>query len=428
MVDIADPAIPGGLDAADFVFKVKDDGGAGSWSDAPAVLHFDVRGVGGAGGIHRVTIIWQDHAIQDTWLQVTVLADQDTGLARPDVFYFGNLRGDTNGDGIVDGLDYNVWQNGYAQTPATPATGDFNADGAVAGLDYTAWQNGYGRSQGAVADRALFKIAMARKEGPTPADAIGIFAAVTQLPRSDLKAEAQYNMAELNARKQKEVYDQQGISELQYKNLLYGRDAAKANAELMKARYERTRLRSPIDGVLEDTFVDEGEFCAPGMPIARVVNTSRVKVQAEVPEHFANSFRVGAGARMTFDAAPGDTIRATISFTGSTVSPINRSLTVEILVPNEHGKLKPEMIAKVLLERESKANAIMISENVIQLVDRDRQIVFVEKGGKAEERRLTLGGREGNLVEVLDGLQPGDRLITVGYQKLVNGQPVVINQ
>jgi len=154
MVDIADPANPGGLDAADFVFKVKDAGGAGSWSDAPAVLHFDVRGAG-AGGSHRVAIIWPDHAIQDTWLQVTVLANQDTGLAGPDVFYFGNLRGDADGNGFVDGLDYNSWQNGYGQSPATPATGDFTCNGAVDGLDYNAWQNGYGHSLGPVADRAI---------------------------------------------------------------------------------------------------------------------------------------------------------------------------------------------------------------------------------------------------------------------------------
>src|SRR3989339_2028568 len=59
-------------------------------------------------------------------------------------------------------------------------------------------------------------------------------------------ANAQYKMAELNLEKQQKVFDQQGISELQMKNLEYGRDAAKANADLMKARWERTQMRSPI--------------------------------------------------------------------------------------------------------------------------------------------------------------------------------------
>jgi multidrug efflux pump subunit AcrA (membrane-fusion protein) len=55
-------------------------------------------------------------------------------------------------------------------------------------------------------------------------------------------------------------------------------------------------------------------------------------------------------------------------------------------------------------------------------------IVYVENNGKAEERRVRLGGRQGNRMEVTEGLNVGDRLIVVGYQKLVSGQPVVVTQ
>ena len=241
-------------------------------------------------------------------------------------------------------------------------------------------------------------------------------------------AEAQYKMAELNLAKQKEVFDQQGISELQYRNLEYTRDAAKANFELMKARWERTQLRSPFDGVVDNTIPNEGEFAPPGMPIARIVNTSMIKIQAEVPELYSGTVPVGTQAVISFDALPGDTLRGRVSFVGSTVSTANRTLVVEIILPNPYRKLKPEMVAKVNLLRESKSNAILVSENIIQLVDRDRTIVYVENGGKAEERRLKLGGRQGNMVEVLEGLNPGDHLIVVGYQKVVNGTPVIVTQ
>jgi len=241
-------------------------------------------------------------------------------------------------------------------------------------------------------------------------------------------ARAQQKMAELNLKKQQGVYDQQGISELQYKNLEYGRDAAKANAELMKARWERTQLRSPINGVLDNTIPNEGEFAPPGVPIARVVNLSIVKIQAEVPELFSGTVSVGAPAIVTFDALPGDTLSGKVTFVGSTVSSANRALLVEIVERNPLTNLKPEMIAKVRLLREIKSNAIVVSENMVQLVDRDRSIVYVENNGKAEERNLKLGGRQGNMVEVLEGLKPGDRLIVAGYQKLVNGTPVIVAQ
>jgi membrane fusion protein (multidrug efflux system) len=101
-------------------------------------------------------------------------------------------------------------------------------------------------------------------------------------------------------------------------------------------------------------------------------------------------------------------------------------MQVEIVMPNPFRKLKPEMVAKVKFLRETKNNAILVSENIVQLVDRDRIIVYVENGGKAEERRLKLGGRQGIMVEVLDGLKLGDHLIVTGYQKLVDGTTVAV--
>jgi membrane fusion protein (multidrug efflux system) len=241
-------------------------------------------------------------------------------------------------------------------------------------------------------------------------------------------AQAQYQIAELNVDKQSKVFEQQGISELQYKNLQYGRDAAKANADLMKSRWDRTRITSPINGILEDDMVDEGEFAPPAMPIARVVNAGRVKILAEVPERYAGSITVGTHAVMTFDALPGDTLKGTVGYVGTTVSAANRALLAEIHIPNLGLRLKPETIAKVRLQRKTRSNAILVSENIVQLVDRDRVIVYVENNGKAEERRIRLGGRQGNQVEVIEGLRIGERLIVVGYQKLVNGQPVVVTQ
>lgn len=241
-------------------------------------------------------------------------------------------------------------------------------------------------------------------------------------------ANAQYKMAELNLEKQRKVYDQQGISELQLKNLEYARDGAKANADLMNARWERTQLRSPINGIVDNTIPNEGDFTPPGVPLARIVNTSIIKIQADVPELYSGSVPLGMPATIFFDALPGDTLKGRVSFVGSTVSSSNRSLLVEIVLPNPYRKLKPEMVAKVRLLRETKSDAILVSENIIQLVDRDRTIVYVENNGKAEERRLKLGGRQGIMTEVLQGLKAGDRLIVSGYQKVVDGSPVNVTQ
>ena len=111
-----------------------------------------------------------------------------------------------------------------------------------------------------------------------------------------------------------------------------------------------------------------------------------------------------------------------MNFVGSSVSPNNRTLPVEIVIANPGLRLKPEMVARVQIVRSRRAGAILISDNLVQQVDRNRLVVFVEKNGRAEERVVKVGARRGNMVEVLEGLKAGDRVVEAGYQKLVNGQ------
>lgn len=240
-------------------------------------------------------------------------------------------------------------------------------------------------------------------------------------------AEAQHQLAELNFQKQLSVYGEQAISELQLKSAQYNRDAAKAQAELMKARWERMRLRSPIDGILNERYFQEGEFAPPGVPIAHLVNTTLVKVAGDVSERNAGSIGVGTPVLITVDALPNDTLAGKIAYVGAALSASNRTLLVEVVLSNPRGTLKPEMVARLKIMRGTKTSALLISENIVQQVDRNKFVVFVENDGKAEERVVKLGSRNGTFVEILSGLKPGDNLIVVGFQKLVNGQAVVVN-
>ena len=241
-------------------------------------------------------------------------------------------------------------------------------------------------------------------------------------------ASAQYKLAQTNFEMQKNIYAEKAISELQFRSAEYNRDGAKAQADLAYARLERTRLRSPIDGVLDDRYADEGEFAPPAVPVAHIVSLHNLKVVAEVSERYAGTIAVGNTALIIPDAYPNDTLRAQVSYVGAAVNASNRSLPVEMSIRNPGLRLKPEMIAKVKILRSSKMNAVLISENMIQLVDRGRTIVFVENGGVAHERQVKLGAHQGNLVEIVDGLKQGDRLIVTSIQNLVNGQTVSVVQ
>jgi hypothetical protein len=137
IVDIKALANSGALAASDFQFQV---GNGGSWTTAPAPLSLGVSQGTGTNGSDRVTIVWTDNVIQNQWLQVTVLADADTGLAAADVFYFGNAigeSGDNPGNAVVDSADETgsrTHKTGFSAA-AIDNHYDYNRDGKVNATD-----------------------------------------------------------------------------------------------------------------------------------------------------------------------------------------------------------------------------------------------------------------------------------------------------
>jgi alpha-L-arabinofuranosidase len=140
MVDIQNLANPGTLSAADFQFYVGNDNNPGLWISAPAPISVTVNIGGGTGGSDRVTIIWADNVIQNQWLQVTVLADTNTGLSSADVFYFGNAigeSGDNPANAVVDAQDEinsRTHKTGFSAA-AIDNHYDYNRDGKVNATD-----------------------------------------------------------------------------------------------------------------------------------------------------------------------------------------------------------------------------------------------------------------------------------------------------
>ncbi len=134
MVDIAGAV--GGVTAADFSFRAGTTADPAAWAAAPAPSATAVRNLGG--GVNRVTVTWNDFALVDTWLQATVLATAATGLAAPDVFYFGNLIGETGDDAsalAVTAADATAIDSNAATPAAVDNPYDIDRDGDVDGAD-----------------------------------------------------------------------------------------------------------------------------------------------------------------------------------------------------------------------------------------------------------------------------------------------------
>ena len=142
MVDINGP--PGTPEPADFSFRMGTDPNPNNWSAAP-VPSVTVRPGQGAGGTDRVTIIWADYAIKDQWLEVIVKAGGNIGLSEDYVFYFGNIIGDTDGDGQVSGGDCSTLVGQFGRRGSGLAT-DFNRDARSDTEDFAILRAAHGNS------------------------------------------------------------------------------------------------------------------------------------------------------------------------------------------------------------------------------------------------------------------------------------------
>jgi membrane fusion protein, multidrug efflux system len=225
--------------------------------------------------------------------------------------------------------------------------------------------------------------------------------------------------------RQRRLWEEDRVgTEMAYLRARYGAQTAQAGARALRERVERTVVRAPISGLLDDRFVEVGSMVMPGTPVARIVDVSSVKVTGGVPERFAGEIQRGVPARIGIDGAAGLQFAGRIDFVGASVEEQSRTFPVEVVVSNPGGALKPGMIASVRVVRGAVESALLIPQEAV-LRTENGYIVFVavESGGesRAEARPVVLGPGQANQVVVTSGLAAGDRLVVVGQNKIASG-------
>lgn len=237
-------------------------------------------------------------------------------------------------------------------------------------------------------------------------------------------AKAQYELAKMNFEKQSKIFAEKINSEFQYLESKYTMEQAKANLDLIQARYEKTFIKAPFSGIVDQTYYEEGEFAPPGTPIVYLIsNGGRLKVEVGISEKFAGKVKLGADVNVLIKEISPDFIKGKISFIGSSVSSKNRTFLVEVVLYVNQKNIKPEMTAELQVINESFKDVIVISEEIVERVD-DGYSVFVTEDGKAVSRKIKVLNRNNNKVAVESGLKEGDKVIVVGYQNLVDGDIV----
>jgi membrane fusion protein, multidrug efflux system len=192
----------------------------------------------------------------------------------------------------------------------------------------------------------------------------------------------------------------------------------------VQARLERTRIVSPITGILNDLPVEEGEYVQVGAAVAEVVETDPVKVVVQAPERDVPFFSVGQKTEVLADIKGRELSAAgVITFISELADPQTRSTRLEITVPNKDGHLRSGQILRARLTRRVLENVVMIPLLAVIPME-DGKAAYVVESGVAQRHNITLGVIKGDRVQVIQGLQPGEQLIVSGHRFVAPGQKV----
>lgn len=250
-----------------------------------------------------------------------------------------------------------------------------------------------------------------------------------QMYRSQMQGlESQYKLASDLFDKQKRLWDQKIGSEVQYMQSKTAKESLEKQIASLKQQVDKFKIKSPIDGTIEECNIKIGAVVSPDPRSAayRVVAFKNLKVSAEVSEAYSAKVKVNDKLHVILPDA-NKVLDAKVNFVSRYINPINRTFVIEAKLLDGINDLKANMIAIIQINDYHVDNAIQVPMNVVQ-TDLDGSYVYVvrqkDKYSAAYKQPVTLGTSYNGVAEVLKGLAVGDKVISAGYQELVDGEYV----
>jgi len=199
--------------------------------------------------------------------------------------------------------------------------------------------------------------------------------------------------------------------------------AARARVSLARKALADTVVRSPFGGVVAQRLVSVGDYVTKGMKVAIVVRVNPLRAQLTIPEQSVSAVAIGQPVNFEVDAYPGRRFEGKVKYVAPSLQADQRALTVEALVPNPNGELKPGLFATARIEQPARTPGVLVPTASV-VVASGTSRVFVVNGDHVEERIVTTGQPVGDLIEITNGLKAGERVATKSVAQLTDGAKV----
>lgn len=240
------------------------------------------------------------------------------------------------------------------------------------------------------------------------------------------RAQARLALETAQEERQRTLLQQRNIAAAVYDESLANLNIARAEVGLINAQLARTLIRAPFDGVPGLREISLGSFLTPGTPITSFQDISSLRIDLAVPERYIPFLRVGQHLEIRV-AGRNERFLGEIFAIEPGVDVSTRSVLLRGRVPNEGGALKPGQFAEIAIELEENPEAILIPSLALIPGLRENRVLVYEDGVVAE-REVSVGIRTSTAIQILEGLAPGDRVITTGILQLRPGMEVDVRQ
>ncbi|MDP2542414.1 efflux RND transporter periplasmic adaptor subunit [Tenacibaculum discolor] len=244
--------------------------------------------------------------------------------------------------------------------------------------------------------------------------------------------EAQAALAETTYKRQKRLWEQKIGSEIQFLQAKTNYEAQTNAVSQLRRQLAKSVITAPFSGVIDDVIKEQGTVVAPGMgsEVFRIVNLKNMYIETDVPESYITSIKKGKNVEVEFPVL-GEKLTSKIRQAGNFINPANRTFKVEVGVPNHEGKIKPNLTAKLRINDYSNEKAILIPQSIISENANGEQYVYVvenikDQVGTAKQIIITTGKTQGDIIEVLSGIENGTKIIEEGARSVKNGQEVKV--
>jgi membrane fusion protein (multidrug efflux system) len=237
------------------------------------------------------------------------------------------------------------------------------------------------------------------------------------------QAQSTLNKAQADFARSEELYKDHLVSQDTFDQVRYALDQARIARDQAKVNLEKATITAPIDGVVAERMIRQGDLVKPQQQLFTLVNLGDLKANLFVPEKSVHEIRPGSPVRVRSDSFPERNFAGTVERVAPVADPASGTFKVTVALDNSGGRLKPGMFLSTSVVVEARPDALVIPKKSL-VYDGESATVFVVKNDKARKTAVTPGLTDLMNVEIVKGLTPTDHVVTVGQSGLKDGSPV----